>query len=146
VLDYLDECQGKWDGKKRIDTWVIDYLGCEDTPLNRAIGRLMLIASVQRARLPGCKFDQICVLEGEEGRDKSTAIRVLAGDETFSDQSVLNVSDLFYCMFAQTHRLDRSGKKTSTAPGGTRSASATAAFRGVICLAALPDVSRQPDV
>jgi predicted P-loop ATPase len=36
VLDYLAECQGKWDGKKRIDTWVIDYLGAEDTPLNRA--------------------------------------------------------------------------------------------------------------
>ena len=52
VLDYLAECQGKWDGKKRINTWVIDYLGCEDTPLNRAIGRLMLIASVRRARVP----------------------------------------------------------------------------------------------
>ena len=72
VLDYLAECQGKWDGKKRIDTWVIDYLGCEDTPLNRAIGRLMLIASVRRARSPGCKFDQICVLEGPEGVNKST--------------------------------------------------------------------------
>ena len=67
--------------------------GCEDTPLNRAIGRLMLIASVRRARAPGCKFDQICVLEGGEGLDKSTAIRALAGDENFSDQSVLNVSD-----------------------------------------------------
>jgi predicted P-loop ATPase len=93
VLDYLDECQRKWDGKKRIDTWVIDYLGCEDTLLNRAIGRLMLIASVRRARVPGCKFDPICVLEGFEGVYKSTVIRVLAGDENFSDQSVLNVSD-----------------------------------------------------
>ena len=93
VLDYLAECQGKWDGKKRIDTWVIDYLGCEDTPLNREIGGLMLIASVRRARVPGCKFDPICVLEGPEGANKSTAIRVLADDENFSDQSVLSVSD-----------------------------------------------------
>ena len=83
----------KWDGKRRIDTLVIDYLGCEDTPLNRAIGWLMLIASVHRARSPGCKFDQICVLEGPEGINKSKVIRVLAGDENFSDQSVLNVSD-----------------------------------------------------
>jgi predicted P-loop ATPase len=93
VLDYLTECQGKWDGKKRIDTWVIDYMGVEDTPLHHAIGRLMLIASVRRARVPGCKFDQICVLESEEGFNKSTAIRVLAGDENFSDQSVLNVGE-----------------------------------------------------
>ena len=90
VLDYLDECQRKWDGQNRIDTWVANYLGCEDTALNRAIGRLMLIASVRRARVPGCKFDQICVLEGVEGRDKSTTIRVLAGDENFSDEPVLN--------------------------------------------------------
>ena len=93
VLDYLAECHGKWDGKKRIETWVIDYMGVEDTPLHRAIGRLMLIASVRRARVPGCKFDQICVLESEEGYNKSTAIRILAGDENFSDQSVLNVSE-----------------------------------------------------
>ena len=52
VLDMLDECQGKWDGVKRLDTWVIDYLGCEDTPLNRAIGRLALIAACRRARAP----------------------------------------------------------------------------------------------
>jgi predicted P-loop ATPase len=81
VLDLLDECQGKWDKKKRLDKWVIDYLGCADTPLNRAIGRIVLIAGCRRARDPGCKFDNITVLEGVEGTNKSTAIRVLAGDE-----------------------------------------------------------------
>jgi hypothetical protein len=93
VLDYLSECQGRWDGVKRIDTWVIKYLGCEDTPLNREIGRLTLIAAVRRARKPGCKFDNIIVLEGVEGTNKSSVIQVLAGDENFSDQSVLGVSD-----------------------------------------------------
>ena len=93
VLDYLAECQGKWDRQKRIDTWAIDYLGCEDTPLNRAIGRLVLVAACRRARTPGCKFDLIVVLEGVEGTNKSTAIRVLAGDENFSDQSILGAAD-----------------------------------------------------
>ena len=93
VLDMLDECQGKWDGLIRLDTWVIDYLGCEDTPLNRATGQLALIAAVRRARDPACKFDNITVLEGVEGTNKSTAIRVLAGDENFSDQSILGASD-----------------------------------------------------
>jgi len=63
------------------------------TPLNRAIGRLVLIAACRRARQPGCKFDNITVLEGNEGTNKSTAIRVLAGDENFSDQSILGASD-----------------------------------------------------
>ena len=93
VLDLLDECQGNWDGVHRLDTWVIDYLGCEDTRLNRAIGRSVLVAACRRARVPGCKFDFITVLEGPEGINKSTAIRVLAGDEYFSDQSILGASD-----------------------------------------------------
>ena len=93
VLDMLDDCQGKWDGVKRLGTWVIIYLGCEDTPFNRAIGRLVLIAACRRARSPGCKFDFITVLEGPEGIDKSTAIRVVAGDENFSDQSIIGASD-----------------------------------------------------
>jgi predicted P-loop ATPase len=93
VLDLLYECQGQWDGVKRLDTWVVNYLGCEDTPLNRVVGRLVLIASCRRARVPGCKFDNITVLEGIEGTNKSTAIRVLAGDENFSDQSILGARD-----------------------------------------------------
>jgi predicted P-loop ATPase len=72
---------------------VVTYLGCEDSELNRAIGRKVLIAAARRARRPGCKFDNITVLEGSEGRKKSTVIRLLAGDENFSDQRVLGLSD-----------------------------------------------------
>src|SRR5262249_15346304 len=50
-------------------------------------------AACRRARVPGCKFDQIVVQEGPEGFNKSTAIRILAGDENFSDQSILVASD-----------------------------------------------------
>ena len=89
VLDMLAEFQTQWDGTKRLATWTTVYLGCENTPLNRAIGMLTLIAACRRARYPGCKFDQITVLEGPEGIDKSTAIRVLAGDENFSDASII---------------------------------------------------------
>jgi predicted P-loop ATPase len=93
VLDLLNECQDEWDKVPRLDTWVINYLGCEDTPLSCAIGRAVLVAACRRARVPGCKFDFITVLEGPEGIEKSTAIRVLAGDEFFSDQSILGAND-----------------------------------------------------
>jgi Virulence-associated protein E len=92
VRDMLDQAQAAWDGVERLDRMAVDYLNCEDTPLNRAIMRKTMIAAVRRARKPGCKFDNICVLESEEGWLKSTAWRVLAGDENFSDESILGKS------------------------------------------------------
>jgi predicted P-loop ATPase len=93
VLDLLDAAQRNWDKTPRLDTWTEVYLGCEDTPLNRAIGRKVLVAAARRARVPGDKYDNITVLESPEGKNKSTAIRILAGDENFSDQSILGASD-----------------------------------------------------
>lgn len=91
ICDYLDGL--KWDGRKRLDRWLVDYLGAEDTPFNREVGKLTLVAAVRRARQPGCKFDQILVLEGSEGAGKSTAIEILAGTNNFSDQTILGLDD-----------------------------------------------------
>ena len=93
ILELLDQAQAEWDGTPRLDTWTIDYMKAKPTKLNKAIGRKVLIAAVRRARDPGCKFDNITTLEGEEGWNKSTAIRILADDEYFSDQSILGARD-----------------------------------------------------
>ena len=93
VLDMLEAAQRDWDKTPRLDNWVVAYLGCADTKLHRAIGRKHLIASVRRARVPGHKYDNIVVLEGPEGEGKSTAIRILAGDDNFSDQRLLGLND-----------------------------------------------------
>jgi hypothetical protein len=93
VVDYLAEVQPKWDKKPRLDTWLIDYMGADDTPLNRAIGSRVLIASVRRARKPGTKFDEITVLESPEGFGKSEALSDLYGAENFSDQKILSVGE-----------------------------------------------------
>jgi Virulence-associated protein E len=88
VLDYLDNL--RWDGVPRLDTWLIKYCGANDTALNRAIGRKVLVAGVRRVRSPGCKFDYITVLESDEqGIGKSTMLRLLAGDENFSDAEIM---------------------------------------------------------
>jgi predicted P-loop ATPase len=72
---------------------LIDYMGAEDTALHRTFGRLLLVAAVRRVRQPGCKFDQIGVLEGPEGTGKSKALETIAGRENFSDQTILSQSD-----------------------------------------------------
>jgi predicted P-loop ATPase len=91
VCDYLDGIE--WDGIPRLETWLKEYLGARNTPFVRAVGRLMLIAAVRRARQPGCKFDEIPVFEGAEGTGKSTAISIMAGRENFSDQTILGLDD-----------------------------------------------------
>jgi hypothetical protein len=91
ITDYLDSL--KWDGVKRLDTWTIEHFGTPDTLLNRAIGRLMLIAAVARAQHPGCKFDEIVVLESKEGWNKSSALALMAGQKYFSDMSLLRENE-----------------------------------------------------
>lgn len=85
VRDYLKALE--WDGMPRLDCLIIDYLGAEDTPLNRAMTRKFFTASVARIMQPGCKFDNCLVLSGPEGAGKSTLFAKMAGDY-FSDSLV----------------------------------------------------------
>ena len=85
VIEYLDGL--KWDGVPRIDQWLVTYGGAESTEYTRAVGSITLIAAVRRVRRPGCKFDEMLVLENpEQGTNKSTAVQMLAvREEWFSD-------------------------------------------------------------
>jgi predicted P-loop ATPase len=90
IRDYLDGLQ--WDGRRRIDTWLTYYLGVDDAPIVRDFSRKTLLAGVRRIRQPGCKFDHVLVLEGEQGVGKSSALRILAGDaEYFTDQELIGL-------------------------------------------------------
>lgn len=82
VRDYLDALA--WDGKERLDSWLTDYLGAEASKYTSAIGRMFPIALVARVYDPGCRADYMLVLEGPQGKLKSTACRVLGGP-WFSD-------------------------------------------------------------
>lgn len=78
-----------WDGIKRAETVLIDYLGAEDNKYVRAVTRKSLCAAVKRVLDPGCKFDTMIVLNGPQGIGKSTLISLLGG-EWFSDSLSLN--------------------------------------------------------
>ena len=82
VRDYLSS--NKWDGVKRVDTLLIDYLGAEDTPYTRAVTRKSLVAAVARVFNPGCKFDYMLTIRGRQGLGKSALIAKLGG-KWFSD-------------------------------------------------------------
>lgn len=89
VIDYLDALS--WDGVPRLDTWLIDLAGAPDTDYVRAVSRIVLVAAVRRVRVPGTKFDEMLILESPQGKEKSTAINILAvRDEWFLDNLPLS--------------------------------------------------------
>jgi predicted P-loop ATPase len=84
VREYLEGI--KWDGKKRVHNWLSYYLGAEHTPYTERVGVMFLVSMIARVyRRPSAKVDHILVLEGSQGKLKSTACAVLGG-AWFSDQ------------------------------------------------------------
>lgn len=91
VLDYLDALPA-WDGVARVEEWLIRYAGVEDTEYVRAISRLVIVAAVRRVRQPGCKFDEMLILEGEQGTLKSSALQALCPNRAwFTDDFKLGL-------------------------------------------------------
>lgn len=90
VADYLNGL--KWDGVKRLDDWLHTYLSAADDDYTSAVGKLWLMAGVARTFKPGIKFDSVMILEGEQGTQKSGALRVMGG-EWFSDAELGDVKD-----------------------------------------------------
>jgi predicted P-loop ATPase len=92
VRDYLHLLD--WDGVPRLDTWMRDYWGATKQPPEylAAVGAAWMISAVARIMQPGCQADYALVLEGDQGVRKSTALRILSGDDYFSDSLPADLS------------------------------------------------------
>lgn len=86
LTDWLNSLE--WDGLERLDQWTTTYLGAEDTDYARLAGAMWMISAVARAYEPGCKADHVLILEGPQGRGKSTALEILASKVWFTDSPI----------------------------------------------------------
>jgi putative DNA primase/helicase len=90
VREYLNGV--KWDGEKRLPKWLKRAFGATDPePYLEIIGPRFMVGAVARVMRPGCKMDNVMILEGTQGAGKSTIIRALFG-EWFSD-TLLPIGD-----------------------------------------------------
>jgi predicted P-loop ATPase len=103
-----------WDGVQRTDKWLTTYLGAEDTPYHREVGRKWLISLIARAFSPGCKVDHVLVLEGKQRALKSTALRILSLGYFADDipdlgtkDSAIHLQGLWLIEMAELESLDK---------------------------------------
>jgi predicted P-loop ATPase len=118
VRDYLGALV--WDRVPRLDLWLHDHLGAQDTVLHRAFASRWLIGMVARVFQPGCQFDTAIIFESRQGLGKSSALRVLGGD-WFTDHLpdltnkdalqqlqgvwIIEIAELDSLRRAETHRI-----------------------------------------
>ena len=92
VRDWLRSL--KWDGKKRLDSWLIAYAGAIDTAYVRGIGPKWLISAVARVEKPGCQVDYALIFESmEQGKDKSKLCRALVPKADWFSETPINISN-----------------------------------------------------
>lgn len=89
-----------WDKKKRLDTWLCKTYGVPDDKYHRAVAANVLKGAIKRIMFPGCKFDYVLVLEGEQGTKKSSSLRILAGEEWYVETTMGTDSKDFFMQFA----------------------------------------------
>ena len=93
VRDFLDGLP-QWDNVPRVETLLIDYLGAEDSKYTRTVTRKTMCAAVARIYEPGIKFDHVLVMDGLQGKGKSTMFNILTGDEWYNDSlSLVDMQD-----------------------------------------------------
>lgn len=84
VINYLEQLS--WDGKPHIENLLPDYLGVKKDKYSIEVMKLFMLGAINRAYHPGCKFDYMPVLVGEQGVGKSTFFKILAGnDDWYND-------------------------------------------------------------
>jgi putative DNA primase/helicase len=113
-----------WDGKVRINTWLMDYLGADQRHGGDCrrylglVGSWWLMGAVARVMKPGCRFDNVLIFEGKQGAFKSTALRILGGEWFLDTPIILGDKDAYQMLrgkwLIELAELDSFNKAEST--------------------------------
>lgn len=79
-----------WDGEPRCRDFLHKWGKVEDTEYTREVSRLIFAGGIHRLYEPGCKFEDVPILMGEQGCGKSSLIRFLAiNDDYFGELKLM---------------------------------------------------------
>lgn len=83
VTEWLDTLSH--DGTQRLECFFSDHFGAIESDYTHAASKNFWLSLVARAYRPGCKVDNMIVLEGAQGVGKSQALGIIGG-EWFAEQ------------------------------------------------------------
>ena len=84
-----------WDGTYRCSEFLTKCFGASDDIYTKSASRNWWVAIAARIMSPGCKFDNMLVLESEQGKQKSTAFDILGGEWFMEAQEDVTRKDFF---------------------------------------------------
>lgn len=85
----------KWDGTSRAEMFFQKYFGAKNNKYTRAVSKNFLVSIAARIARPGCKVDNMVILEGEQGARKSSGLGSLAQDWFNESNESINSKEFF---------------------------------------------------
>ena len=86
VKDYMADAYRNWDGVKRYQTILSDFLGAENNEINGKIIKMFFTGAVAKVYDPWTKFDYVLDLIGSQGVGKTTFLEKIAPLGYYTDQ------------------------------------------------------------
>lgn len=88
----------KWDGHPRIQQFFPNYMGAEHSEYTCSVSKNFWVSMVARVMRPGCKVDNMVILEGAQGAFKSSALKTIGGDWYVACNENINSKDFYLTM------------------------------------------------
>lgn len=108
----------EWDGTSRLDTWLTDYWGVENSGYISEIGAKWLISACARLDRPGTKIDWMLIVVGPQGTGKTSMPGIVFKDSALTLYGEQNDKDLHMLMHSALcigfDELDSFGKRESS--------------------------------
>lgn len=91
VADWLNTL--KWDGEKRVDNFMVEYMGAKECQWSVEVSRIFWLSMVALWRSSNTKCDTIVVLEGAQGNGKTQALEIIGGYEHYTSLGSTSFTD-----------------------------------------------------
>ena len=114
VKDYIKSLPA-WDGKPRAETFFIDWLQVPDSRYSRVVTMNWLLGAMARIFYPGCEYQTVLVLQGNQGIGKDFNLKKLAAgwhaaitDSLDSDDAIGALRLAWLAVFEEMHAVSKS--------------------------------------